>query len=146
MARDTTKRAEALASDLRKLVGTLTRRLRAESLGDDLNQSEGAVLARLVDHGASTTAALARAEWVTPQAMGATLAGLEEAGLVARAVDETDARVRIITITEKGRRVLLQGRAARQNWLARAVDQTLDADEQRALQSALVLLQRVVES
>ena len=146
MTQETTRRAERIATDLRHLFGALTRRLRAESGESELNASEQAVLRRLLEHGPATTAALARAEWVKPQSMGATLAGLEEGGFVSRSVDAADARRRTISITEKGRLVIAAGRAARQSWLARAVDQTLDADEQRALQSALALLRRVVES
>jgi DNA-binding MarR family transcriptional regulator len=130
---------------VRQVLGALTRRLRAESVGDGLSHSEHAVLRRLYELGPTTTAALARAELVKPQSMGKTLAGLEEEGFVARALDETDGRCRNVSMTAKGKRVLLAGRAARQNWLARAIGEKLGVQEQRDLQAALELLRRVVE-
>jgi DNA-binding MarR family transcriptional regulator len=146
MSREATKRSEIAADELRQVLGALTRRLRAESAAHELSQSEGTVLRRLSDQGPSTTAALARAELVKPQSMGVTLAALEEGGFVARTVDATDARCRTVSITEKGRRVLAEGRAARQNWLARAITEKLDAEEQRELLAAMALVRRVVGS
>jgi DNA-binding MarR family transcriptional regulator len=145
VARETTKRSEVVADELRHVIGALTRRLRAESAGHQLSPSELAVLRRLQE-GPSTTAALARAELVKPQSMGATLAALEEEGFVARTADATDGRCRNVSITAEGRRVLAEGRAARQNWLARAIAEKLDGEQQRALLAALELLRRVVES
>jgi DNA-binding MarR family transcriptional regulator len=101
---------------------------------------------RLLDLGPSTTAALARAEMLTPQSMGSTLAALEEGGYVARTMNASDARCRTVSVTDKGRQVLLEGRKARQNWLARAIGEKLDGDEQRTLLDALELLKRVVGS
>lgn len=131
---------------MRQVLGALMRRLRAESAAHELSASEHAVMRRLLDHGPSTTAALARAELVKPQSMGATLAALEEGGFVARTADPTDARCRNVAITEKGKRVLVEGRAARQTWLARTIDAQLDAEEQRTVLQALELLRRVVAS
>jgi DNA-binding MarR family transcriptional regulator len=145
MAREPTKRSELAAAELRQVLGALARRLRAESAGDELSQSEQAALRRLLDHGPSTTAALARGELVRPQSMGATLAGMEEEGYVARTTDSTDGRCRTISITDKGKRALADGRAARQTWLARAIGEKLDAEEQRDLLAAIALLRRLVD-
>jgi DNA-binding MarR family transcriptional regulator len=143
MARELTKRSEIAADELRQVIGALTRRLRAESAGHELSPSEQAALRRLQDLGPSTTAALARAEMVKPQSMGATLAALEESGFVARTADATDARRRNVAVTAEGRRVLAEGRAARQNWLARAIAEQLDGEEQRTLLVALDLLRKI---
>ncbi len=146
MAREMSKRSEVAADELRQIMGALTRRLRAESAVHELSYSENAVMRRLLEYGPSTTAALARAELVKPQSMGVTLATLEEGGFVARTLDASDARCRNVSITEKGKRVLAEGRAARQNWLARAIAEKLDGDEQRTLLAVLELLRRVVGS
>jgi DNA-binding MarR family transcriptional regulator len=140
------KRSELAADELRQVLGALTRRLRAESGGHGLSTSEQSALRRLLDLGPSTTAALARAEMLTPQSMGGTLAALEERGYVARTADASDARCRTVSITDSGRQVLLDGRKARQDWLARTIGDKLDADEQRTLREALELLKRVVAS
>jgi DNA-binding MarR family transcriptional regulator len=146
MAREATKRSELAADQLRQVLGALTRRLRVESAAHQLSLSEQTVLRRLHEHGPSTTAALARAEMVKPQSMGATLATLEEGGFVARSVDATDARCRNVSITPVGRRILAEGRAARQNWLAQAIAEKLDGEQQRTLLEALDLLREVVGS
>jgi DNA-binding MarR family transcriptional regulator len=64
--------------------------------------TESAVLARLAKDGAATTADLARAESVKPQSMGATVATLEELGLVQRKPHRTDGRQMNIELTAKG--------------------------------------------
>jgi len=146
MTAETTKRAERVANDLRQVLGGLTNRLRAESADNELSPSEQGVLRRLFEHGPATTAALARAEWVKPQSMGATVAGLEEGALVVRSIDAADARCRTVSITEKGKRLIQAGRASRQSWLARRIDETMDAEEQRALEGAIELLRRLVRT
>jgi DNA-binding MarR family transcriptional regulator len=146
VGREVPKRSELVADELRQVVGAFMRRLRTESAAHELSQSEQVVMRRLHELGPLTTADLARAEMVKPQSMGATLAGLEEGGLVVRTTDPTDARCRRVSLTDRGKRVLAESRAARQNWLARAIEETLDTDEQRALFAATELLRRVVDS
>jgi DNA-binding MarR family transcriptional regulator len=136
-------RCEALASDLREVTSALVRRLRAESTGQALSMSQTEVLVRLHKSGPSTVADLARGERVTPQSMGTTVASLEEADLVARTADPNDARRWNASLTEAGRRVLLEGRAARQAWLSRALEERLAAGEQRHLE-AIGLLRKVL--
>jgi DNA-binding MarR family transcriptional regulator len=139
-------RSEKAADELRQVIGALSRRLRAESAGHQLSPSEHAVLRRLLEIGPSTTAALAREELIKPQSMGTLLASLEEAGFVARSADAKDARCRNVSITAEGRRILAEGRAARQNWLARAIAEKLDGEQQRTLLAAIDLLRQVVGS
>jgi DNA-binding MarR family transcriptional regulator len=138
------RRCEALASDLREVASGLVRRLRAESSGQKLSVSQAAVLVLLHKSGQSTVAELARLEHVTPQSMGATVGSLESDGLIARSVDPDDARRWNAALTEKGKRVLLEGRAARQAWLSGAIGGRLDHDEQRRLAEAIGLLRKVL--
>jgi DNA-binding MarR family transcriptional regulator len=140
------RRSEALATELRAVASALVRRLRAESAGQTLSVSQGAVLVLLYNAGPSTVADLARLEHVTPQSMGATVASLESEGLVARTVDAGDARRWNASLTETGRRVLLEGRAARQAWLSRAIEERLADGEQRRLVEAMTLLRKLLEA
>jgi DNA-binding MarR family transcriptional regulator len=133
-----------LATDLRGVASALVRRLRAESAGQELSVSQGAALALLHKSGRSTVADLARMERVTPQSMGAIMASLESGGLVARTVDPEDARRWNASLTEAGKRVLLEGRAARQAWLSRALAERLGDGEQRRLAEAISLLTKVL--
>ena len=141
---DRQRRSEALASDLREVASALIRRLRAESAGQALSMSQAAVLVRLEKSGPSTVADLARLEHVTPQSMGTTVASLEDEGLVARTVDRGDARRWNASLTAAGRRVLLEGRAARQAWLSRAIVERLVDGEQRRLADGIALLRKLL--
>jgi DNA-binding MarR family transcriptional regulator len=138
------RRCEALASELREVASALVRRLRAESSGQALSMSQLEVLARLHRAGPLTVADLARVERITSQSMGTTVASLEDEGLVARTVDPNDARRWNASLTEAGKRVLLDGRAARQAWLSRAIEERLVDADQRRLAESIGLLHKVL--
>jgi len=118
----------------------LKRLARAGYTGQALPYPQHAVLKRLENGGPATTADLARAELITPQAMGGLVATLEEAGYVARRADAQDARRRLVRLTPAGRKILAANRAARHRWLANLVAEQFDAHEQRTLAAALALL------
>jgi DNA-binding MarR family transcriptional regulator len=86
-------RAADLAAEFRVVLGKLKRRLREHANKGDLSLSQIAVLGYLDREGPSTVTALARAEGVRPQSMGATVAALEEAGLVSGAPHPDRARM-----------------------------------------------------
>ncbi len=136
-------RTDQLAEQLRIVLGTLVRRVRAESPPHSISWPQRSVLRRLDADGPMTTADLARAELIKPQTMGALVAELEEAELVARSDDASDGRRRVVSLTRAGSRILTEGRAARTSWLAHAIDSKLDASEQRTLSSAIELLRRI---
>jgi DNA-binding MarR family transcriptional regulator len=121
----------------------LKRRARADYAGQTLPYPQHAVLKQLEKGGSATTADLARAERITPQATGGLVATLEEAGYVARRDDREDARRRLVTLTPAGRKVLAANRAARHLWLASLVEEHFDSDEQRTLAAALALLRKL---
>ena len=139
------ERIRALATDLRTFVGQLKRRLREQADVADLTPSQTAVLLRLERDGPATVSALARAEGVRPQSMGATVAALEAAGHVAgasgpgrRAPDDHLAHRRVPPVDRRGR-------AARQDWLSRAIAERLGGGEQQELERAVRLLRRLVD-
>ncbi|MFC1403911.1 MULTISPECIES: MarR family winged helix-turn-helix transcriptional regulator [Streptacidiphilus] len=136
----------ATVSELHQLLGQLMRRMRAAHEGAALTLSQAAVLYRLVAEGPHTPAALARAERVRPQSMGATLGALEEQGLVVRGRHPTDGRQVVMTPTEAGSRLLEEIRSAKEGWLLDAIATRLDPDEQRTLIASVALLRRLVES
>ena len=69
------------------------------------------VMRRLDTDGPATTADLARAEGVKPQSMGATIAALEEKGIVERKPHPTDGRQMNIALTAKGATVRKDARS-----------------------------------
>jgi len=132
--------AEDIVERLMDLVVGLKRRARAGYDGQTLPYPQHAVLKWLEKGGPATTADLARAELITPQAMGGLVAALEEAGYVVRRDDAEDARRRLVTLTAAGRKILAANRAARHRWLAGLVAEQFDAEERRTLAAALALL------
>jgi DNA-binding MarR family transcriptional regulator len=133
-----------LAVELHELVGKLRRRLREQADAGDLPPSQVAVLRRLEREGPITVSALARVAGVRSQSMGATVAALQAAGLVSGAPDPADGRQTLLSLTPACRKWIRQNRAAKQDWLLRAIDAELDAREQQELARALALLNRVV--
>jgi DNA-binding MarR family transcriptional regulator len=136
-------RADEIVEQLMDLMVGLKRRARADYAGQTLPYPQHAVLKWLEKAGSATTADLARAELITPQAMGGLVATLEDAGYVARRDDAEDARRRLVTLTAAGRKILAANRAARHRWLASLVAEQFDADERRTLAAALELLSKL---
>jgi DNA-binding MarR family transcriptional regulator len=137
--------ASSLAAELHGLVGKLKRKLREQASAGDLTPSQTAVLRHLGQDGPTTVTALAKMEGVRPQSMGATVAGLETLGLVNGAPDTKDGRQTILSLTPACREMFRTGRAARQDWLLRAIQRKLSAEEQAQLASSLQLLGRIVD-
>ncbi|MBI1204216.1 MAG: MarR family transcriptional regulator [Rhodopseudomonas sp.] len=135
----------ALAAELHTVAGRLKRRLREQASAGDLTPSQVAVLMHLDRAGPTTVTNLARAEGVRPQSMGATVAALEAAGLVKGAADPDDGRQTILSLTPACQKLFKDGRAARQDWLARAIVTKLTAPERKDLAKAIALLKRLVE-
>jgi DNA-binding MarR family transcriptional regulator len=135
-----------LAVELHELVIKLRRRLREQADAGDLPPSQVAVLRRLEREGPITVSALARVAGVRSQSMGATVAALQAAGLVTGEPDPADGRQTLLSLTPACRKWMRQNRAAKQDWLLRAIDGELSAREQQDLARALGLLQRVVEA
>lgn len=143
--RPTTDPAAALAADLGTLIGQFKRRLREEASAGDFTLSQLSALGRLDREGSMTVTELARAEGMRPQSMGATVAVLEAAGLVGGAPDPADGRRTILYLTTACREMIRAGRAARHDWLSRAVQAKLSATEQEQLARAAALLRRLLE-
>lgn len=136
--------AAGLAVELHDVLSMLRRRMREQVDSGDLPPSQIAVLRRLEREGPITVSALARAAGMRSQSMGATVAALQAAGLVAGTPDPADGRQTLLSLTPSCRKWIRQTRAARHDWLSRAIEAELSAREQQELARALALLQRVV--
>jgi DNA-binding MarR family transcriptional regulator len=87
---------------------------------------------------------LARADAVRPQSMGATIAALEERGLVERKPDPTDGRQANIVLTAKGAALRKSSKDAKLTWLAQAIA-GLDDKDRKTLFAAGEIIKRLVE-
>jgi len=131
------------ASDLRALVGRLSRRLRQTSIVGEMTLSQASVLSLLEREGPATPGVLATRERISPQSMGAILISLEALGLVLRTPDPTDGRCLVISLSEAGLQAVHGARRQREEQLARALADNFTAEEQHILIAALPLLERL---
>jgi DNA-binding MarR family transcriptional regulator len=135
-----------VAVALRDSIGLLLRRMRQQRPDGALTLPEGAAMTRLNRAGPTTSSALAKLEQISPQSMGATLAGLEARGLVARHPDPEDGRRVVLSLTEAAQRILQDKRNARTEQLAQALSARFTADEIRQLAVAAPLLERLAQT
>ncbi|WP_327399315.1 MarR family transcriptional regulator [Streptomyces sp. NBC_01288] len=133
------------ARDLRVVFSRLRRRLREVAADEDLTPSQESALTLVGKHGAATASALASAEGVRPQSMAATLAALDQHGLIRRSPDPEDGRRQLVTLTEAGRARIEDNRQVREEWLARAFEDRYTETERRTILDALTLLERLSE-
>jgi DNA-binding MarR family transcriptional regulator len=134
-----------LAHDLRLALGLLRRNLRNVTGDEELTLPEASALARLDRGGPATGTALAKAEQISPQAMGTTLAGLEQRGFIGREADPADGRQILLSLTQAGIEALGGRRSARDEYLAAAIESELTASELRSLANAIEPLRRLAE-
>ena len=132
----------SVAAHLRVVVTRTARRLRQEA-GTDLSPSQTSALASIERHGPLTPSELAARERIQRPTATRVLARLEEAGLVDRAVDPTDRRSSLVTITPEGRELLRRLRTRKDAFLAQRLD-GLDAEERATLERAAAILERVL--
>jgi DNA-binding MarR family transcriptional regulator len=142
---DRSRRASALAQDLRAVVGKLRRRLRDQGPVGDLTPSQVSVLLRLEKDGPATASTLARAEGMRPQSIAPLIAALESAGLVLGAPDPADGRQTLFSLTDACRKWIDEGRSARQDWLTRTLQTQLSPEELNQVAKAVALLTRLAE-
>jgi DNA-binding MarR family transcriptional regulator len=138
-------RVTALAGELRIVIDQLKRRLREQSNLGDLTWTQLRVLSRLDSEGPATVTVLARAEGIRPQSMGETVSALKAAGLVTGAPDPSDGRQTVLSLTPACIKAIKTGRAAKDDWLFKAISTQLAVAEQEQLAAAVQLLKRIVE-
>jgi DNA-binding MarR family transcriptional regulator len=135
----------ALAGELRAVFAKLKRRLREQADAGDFTDTQKSVLLRLERDGPATVSMLARAEGVRPQSMRITVAALEAAGAVRGKPDPKDGRQTFLSLTPTFLKVIRTGRAAREDWLFRALHEQLSAREREQLAAAAKLLSRLAD-
>lgn len=82
---------------------------------------------------------------VTNAAASQMVERLVQQGLIERAEDPSDRRVKQLSLTEKGRRLVLDSIEARRHWMEQLTD-VLDADELAQIIQALTILTRSARS
>lgn len=136
---------EEVAAALRVAAGNLYRRLKQSPLAGEATLAETSTLGRLERNGPATSSDLARADHISPQSMGVTVAALEERGLIERSRDPLDGRRVVLSITEAGRQVVHDKRGARTALIAAALRAGFTEAELGQLLAAAPLIQRLAE-
>jgi DNA-binding MarR family transcriptional regulator len=137
--------AHALAREVRILVGQLRRKLREQAEPGDFTPSQVAALIRLLTDGPTTLTALAKAEGMRPQSMGAIVSALDAVGFVSTSPDPNDGRQTILSATPSARHMVEAGRAAKEDWLSRTIEARLSDREQHDLATGIELLKRLLD-
>jgi DNA-binding MarR family transcriptional regulator len=132
-----------LASELRFSVMRLRRRLAVErDPANELSMNAMAVLGALYRHGEVSLGELAAHERVQPPSMTRHVKWLEEEGYVARRSHESDGRQVLVSLSQKGRAMVLADRRRRDEWLATRLRE-LTPDERDILRKAAPILERL---
>ena len=117
----------------------MLRRVRAEDRWTGLSGPRLSALSVIVFAGPVTVTGLAAAEQVRTPTISRLIADLEQEGLVKRVVGSEDKRVRVVTATEKGQRVLRQGRDRRVQKLAADLEALSNSDRKILARAAAIL-------
>lgn len=138
--------AQQASDDVRVAFTRLRRRLRDVSSGAELSPAQVSVLARIDKVEAPTASSLAALEAVRPQSMAATLASLEQLGLVGRTQDPNDGRRQIVALTQGGRDRNTSLRQVRGEWLTQVMQERLTEEERRTVIEAMAIIERVASA
>ncbi|WP_222107224.1 MarR family winged helix-turn-helix transcriptional regulator [[Actinomadura] parvosata] len=134
-----------VATETRRAVTGLARRLRAERPSGALSGNKVSVLGHLYRHGPSTPTQIAIAEHQQLQSLTRVFAELEEQGLIARRPSPLDRRASMLDLTPEGREVLIRDMGARDTWLATAME-GLSETEIQVIGLAATLLAELAET
>jgi DNA-binding MarR family transcriptional regulator len=143
MAKTSEESALALARELRMALRALYRRVREQAHPGDLTSAQKSVILLLERDGPATVATLAKAEGVRHQSMRITVASLEQLGALRGEPDPADGRQTLLQLTPAFLKTLLSGRAAREDYLFRALQAQLTPREREQLSAAIKLLDRL---
>jgi DNA-binding MarR family transcriptional regulator len=146
MSDENSAQQAAAATEVRRGVISLARRLRLERSDAGLTALELSVLGHLHRRGPLTPGELATAERVQPQSLTRTLAALEEAGLASRQPDPADGRRSLLAVSQNGQAALRSETEQRDDWLAAAMAAELTTTEMELLRLAGSLLDRIAQS
>jgi len=134
-----------VAAALQGAIGLLVRKMRQAHLPGELTIAESSALKRLDKGGAATSSDLAKQDRISPQSMGATLAALEQRGLIERHRDPADGRRVMLSVSDAGRQMINDRRGARTQQLATALRAAFTDDELGQLLAVAPLLERLAE-
>jgi len=135
------------AARLRASIARLARRLRPTAAGAaaGLTPTRISVLFTIARRGPIRLAELAEEEGLNPTMLSRVIADFADSGLVTRACDPGDRRAALVEATADGRKLCERMRAERTDVLEVALA-SLEADDRRAVEQALPVLEQLAQS
>ena len=128
----------ALAAELLYTVSRINR-LATQRINVKLPFAQARLLSAIEDQGTARISDLAELDHCSQPTMTTQVRKLEDAGLVSRATDPSDARAVLITITPKGVAMLTQIRAARNAVIDPYLDRLGESDRQTLVDAVRVM-------
>jgi len=128
----------ALAAELLYTVARINR-LATQRINIKLPFAQARLLSAIEDQGTARISDLAELDHCSQPTMTTQVRKLEDAGLVSRASDPSDARAVLITITPKGVAMLTQIRAARNAVIDPYLDHLGESDRQTLVDAVRVM-------
>jgi DNA-binding MarR family transcriptional regulator len=128
----------ALAAELLYTVARINR-LATQRINIKLPFAQARLLSAIEDQGTARISDLAELDHCSQPTMTTQVRKLEDAGLVSRASDPSDARAVLITITPKGVAMLTQIRAARNAVIDPYLDRLGESDRQTLVDAVRVM-------
>jgi DNA-binding MarR family transcriptional regulator len=115
----------------------------------EVDRSAYGIMCRLVDEGPQRLGAVAHAFGLDPSTITRQVQALEQAGWVHRESDPSDRRASLLDLTPDGRRVLLETRDRRRQWLHAALADWPTEDHEefgRLLEKFNLSIDKIVQS
>jgi DNA-binding MarR family transcriptional regulator len=134
---------EELGRSLHSNAIHLLRRVRTEDSAMGIGPAQASALSVVVFGGPLTLNELAEAEQVRPPTMSRVVEALVREGLVRREANKDDRRSVIISPTDRGTKILHEGRNRREKRLINLLSQ-LEADDIRCLGKASKILSKIL--
>lgn len=130
----------ASVRELIDVLHPLLGRMRAERT---LSPGKVGILHHLSQHGRATSAELAAAVRVSPQAISLSTREMEELAFIERVPDADDRRRTWIVLTDAGRLKLEEEARTGELWIGRAITERLTSGEREILSAAIPVLKKL---
>lgn len=133
--------ALVLAENLRVAVGKFVRSVKTQANTPTTSQSE--TLSLLDRAGPLSVAELADRRNVKHQSMRLVAVQLEAEGLISKMPNPADGRSQLLSITDKGEKVLSRASEARASQIASLINDRLSAEDRQTLSAAVGIIERL---
>jgi DNA-binding MarR family transcriptional regulator len=135
-----------VAARLRTVIHRLVKLLRRETHNDgQLSLTERSVMGTLYQQGELPPSTLAQLEKVTTQSMSQIINHLFELELIDKTPSGEDKRKVLLSLTASGKAYVEDARQRKQEWLAHALHEKVNAAEKAVLMEALQILNKIIE-